>query len=573
MVSLLDEKTIKMSIIYIILFTACLIISSCGTEEETPAPPSNIIQTPAPEPVVETPSVTQYTLTVTAGDGGTVSTQGGTYDEGTQLSITASPSLGYIFSGWSNGATSQTITVTMEENINLTPEFYLTNVELLTTSVVYYSEMSDLSNFEVNAVIGDASASTHYFYQNGQEVILIGPVDNTDQIGERPMKQFIKKDDGWVFLKEYVEFQDGGPRDIDGFENGNYAFASHGLEPNNRPAPLGYLWHVSNIGSEAINFQKVSNYKGFWHSVAVGDLNYDGLEDIVSIQMGSEIFSEDPFPFHIYLATDSSNFTFVNSDDFIDKSDITFPSGGSINIDDIDNDGNVDIILGAYAPHVYNAPIKHQDVFGQKYGLEVYSDVDRNGVYELQKEYQFPLGSFNYPNIGSTKLNIDDVDGDGDKDILVFYEGNRDLSETEVESCLIDLFINEGNRLFSVTNVMEKPFVEKNGREFRLVDLDGDSQKDIVLNIWQLTPAFRLNNDLIIGEIDTNTGNGLFNFAPMIYKFDGGEFQMENRVFRYPVQNLASTFFKAYQTPQGPKVFGFTANEDNLTISEFKLIY
>ena len=170
-----------------------LFLSSCGSEEETPAPPSNIVQTPEPEPVVETPSVTQYTLTVTAGEGGTVSTQGGTYDEGTQLSITASPSQGYIFLAWSNGATSQTITVTMEENINLTPEFYLTNVELLTTSVVYFSELSDLSNFEVNAVLGDASASTHYFNQNGKEVILIGPVDNTDQIGERPIKQFINQ--------------------------------------------------------------------------------------------------------------------------------------------------------------------------------------------------------------------------------------------------------------------------------------------------------------------------------------------------------------------------------------------
>ena len=387
------------------------------------------------------------------------------------------------------------------------------------------------------------------------------------------MKQFIKSGDDWVFSREYLEFQDGGPRDIDEFENGNFAFASHGLEPSNRPAPLGYLWHVSNIGTEEIDFKKVSNYKGFWHSVAVGDLNYDGLEDIVSVQMGSEIFSEDSFPFHIYLASDESNFTFINSDDFIDKSDITFPSGGSISISDIDQDGNIDIILGAYAPHVYNAPIKHQEIFGQKYGLEVYSDVDRNGIYELQKDYIFPLGSFEYPNIGSTKIEVDDVDGDGDHDVIVYFEGNRDSNETVVESCLIDLFLNEGERAFSVINIMEKPFVEKNGREFRLVDLNGDNQKDIVLNIWQLTPAFSLNNDVIIGEIDINSGNGLFNFTPMIYKFNAGAFQMECRVFRYPIENLASTFFKAYQTPQGPKIFAFTANEDNLTISEFQLIY
>ena len=60
--------------------------------------------------------------------------------------------------------------------------------------------MSDLSDFEVNAVMGDASASTHYFNQNGKEVVLIGPVGNTDQIGERPMKQFIKSE---RFLFQY----------------------------------------------------------------------------------------------------------------------------------------------------------------------------------------------------------------------------------------------------------------------------------------------------------------------------------------------------------------------------------
>ena len=47
--------------------TAFLLAYSCSTEEED--------TTPEPEPE---PEVTQYTLTVTAGEGGTVSTEGGT---------------------------------------------------------------------------------------------------------------------------------------------------------------------------------------------------------------------------------------------------------------------------------------------------------------------------------------------------------------------------------------------------------------------------------------------------------------------------------------------------------------
>ena len=54
------------------------------------------MQQPTPEP----PAPKQYTLTVTAGEGETVSTEGGTYDEGTEVTITATPAEGYEFIGW-----------------------------------------------------------------------------------------------------------------------------------------------------------------------------------------------------------------------------------------------------------------------------------------------------------------------------------------------------------------------------------------------------------------------------------------------------------------------------------------
>ena len=52
-----------------------------------------------------TTPVSQYSLTVSAGVGGTVSTLGGTYNDGATVSITATPSDGYEFAGW-NGSNS-----------------------------------------------------------------------------------------------------------------------------------------------------------------------------------------------------------------------------------------------------------------------------------------------------------------------------------------------------------------------------------------------------------------------------------------------------------------------------------
>src|SRR5210317_1521239 len=98
-----------------VTLTAFLILYSCSAEEEDTTPPPSIIQTPEPEP----PAPTQYTLEVTTGEGGTVSTEGGTYDEGTEVTITATPDEGYEFVGWSDGENS------FSRNINISADIIL----------------------------------------------------------------------------------------------------------------------------------------------------------------------------------------------------------------------------------------------------------------------------------------------------------------------------------------------------------------------------------------------------------------------------------------------------------------
>ena len=89
-----------------------IIVHSCSSEEDDTTAP-NVVQTPEPEP----PAPTQYSLTVTAGEGGTVSTEGGTYDEGTEVTITVSANEGYRFTGWEgNDSTSESLTITLNSN-------------------------------------------------------------------------------------------------------------------------------------------------------------------------------------------------------------------------------------------------------------------------------------------------------------------------------------------------------------------------------------------------------------------------------------------------------------------------
>ena len=79
---------------------------------------------PEPEKVV-----VQYTLTVTTGEGGIVSTSGGTLNEGTVISITASATDGYEFIGWTGSEeTSNVISITLSADISLTANFELIEV-------------------------------------------------------------------------------------------------------------------------------------------------------------------------------------------------------------------------------------------------------------------------------------------------------------------------------------------------------------------------------------------------------------------------------------------------------------
>ena len=94
-----------------------VLIYSCSSDDDDSAA-SSVIQTPTPEP-----DATQYTLTVTAGEGGFVSTEGGTYDEGTEITITASSDRCYQFSKWSDGITTNERIINLSQNLNLTGEF------------------------------------------------------------------------------------------------------------------------------------------------------------------------------------------------------------------------------------------------------------------------------------------------------------------------------------------------------------------------------------------------------------------------------------------------------------------
>jgi len=144
-----------------------IIVHSCSSEEDDTIAP-NVVQTPEPEPSAPT----QYSLTVTAGEGGTVSSEGGTYDEGTEVTITATANEGYKFAGWEgNDTTSERLTITLNSNQTFQALFELKSEK------DYWGETSNLvpefffadniSEFHRSGILESNTIITNYFGNYG----------------------------------------------------------------------------------------------------------------------------------------------------------------------------------------------------------------------------------------------------------------------------------------------------------------------------------------------------------------------------------------------------------------------
>ena len=103
-------------------FAILLVLFACSKDDTT---------TPEPEPV----QVPKYTVTIKAGDGGTVSSAGGTYNKDSQFSVTATPNAEYLFQAWSDGNTDNPRTIKVGADLTITANFVKKQYDLTVTVV------------------------------------------------------------------------------------------------------------------------------------------------------------------------------------------------------------------------------------------------------------------------------------------------------------------------------------------------------------------------------------------------------------------------------------------------------
>ena len=439
------------------LYLSFLLLLSCA--KDSTEDKSSLYVTPPSGTTNITPLLTQYTLTVIAGEGGSVSSEGGEYGEGTEVIITATPDQGYEFAGWSDGSTNQQITIVINSNTS-------------------FSAIFNKVKFSLNS------------YENQRSGIRWGWGDQASNPITRPNWQCCQKPEYWNNGQVYEDINNDGYQDIllsaawdsennvtvdwwinngqNEFEldstyiiestKGTRAHKILETDVNNdnikdfiilgvdERIPGDYDGNFTVLIREGEYFRvnRVNENNGLWfHNGAAGDLNGDGNVDVVAAQW-------------IWWGDGNGNFTKSNID-----TDQWIDSPLVYEIIDYNKDGFNDLIMATHYRHDSTTII---------YGSENWSSPTVEKLDQLSEVYT---------NI--MDIEIYDLDGDEILDIIEL----RNSEETENKPA------NSANSmLLSSTNInldQSKDGYKLNGENdtfgwsiFKIDDIDDDGVDDIV---------------------------------------------------------------------------------------------
>jgi len=333
----------------------------------------------------------QYTLTVSAGDGGSVSTAGGTFSQGTQVSITATPNSGYSFSGWSNGSTANPLTVTLNSNTTITANFQvIVNSYTLTVSAGEGGTVTGGGEYEEGTEVSITATPNEGYefigWSDGESsqsrVITLLEDTNLDALFERiPFvtlsERFSSINETTSWFKENYYFQ-------------NYTYIND-----------------SNYFKLRVDQTESFHWRPLSSSVRYADLNGDELVDMfvhMSKVDPSGFGTSGPGKYVIYSNVYRDDFDY--QDPIVVESDLVFY--GDIIIQDFDNDGINDILIGAYQDH-NNKSLAKETLrilyFNSDFTFEEYSVGFRSNMHSLSAGDVNNDGLVDFVQIGYTGMD------------------------------------------------------------------------------------------------------------------------------------------------------------------------
>lgn len=521
-----------------------------------------------------------YQLTVSAGEGGKVSSEGGVYNEGTEVTITASADEGYRFIGWSDGSEEESITITITEEMSIEANF----VKIISITV------NSNSGGTINIESGE--------YDQGAELTVIAtPNEGYQFIGWDGWANEIKENTFTFVVENNISFSAVFDVFYEGFSvndvvfdesvgidlralettfynvssdfyykfNDNEFFVHPGTTPYKQdPTPTITLkksenkWELDKIYRNA-SMSAPRNYEMIGNEFVIGDsgehgdqpwlgniwygkIGPDNIEWIKVNNPSERTFfhdvsmgdlnadgiidfigvpnTSDGYTYGVFMQNSDGTFT-KNNQIWKPENDMPF----TIDIKDIYGDEKNEIITAAYGGR------------SAEYGSNNNPDVNRIEVYSFDsytQSYKLTFRSYQITEylgspLGASSIITKDFNNDGILDISVAREEFTGQDEGSFNS--IEVWLGDGNGNFNIAFTKVFEFTEIRFREYEVFDANLDGNLDILLRTnggsdyflpinesgMDRQGAISLNKSIWLGD-----GSGSFDYykdKELIYNF------------------------------------------------------
>jgi len=474
---------------------------TCAKEDsQTPnTPPSQITK--------------QYTLTASAGEGGSVS-GGGTFASGTQVSLTATPNAGYSFSGWSNGSTTNPLTVTLNSNTSITANF----------QVIVNSYTLTVTAGEGGTVTGGGE------YEEGTEVTITATAEEGFE--------FTGWSDGEVSPERIILINNNISISADfqviSFTSKSPSYSSINQTTSKYLNQYYFQGYLTRDTHESISWID-SNVK---YMIQENDAVYYDFDQNGALDFFGFAYWSDPNtgewgtnPGKYVLIKD---FFLGNREKILFDTQLAF--GGKMDLSDLDNDGQMDVLTYSQnvhqnSPYAYNSSLDEMPV--------EYVKLDNNLNFS---------SSFIGPIISLHDGSSGDVDNDGDIDIMLIPQ-NAYFYNYERAIRYPILLINNGVGQFTEQNAFDdnlnftpyftnyqEDYTEYQAIHYELFDLNNDGNLDLISSFWTENNNPNVNRETVGIDVFWGDGTGKFNTA-------NSSKILPNNPQGYQFSPLGSTYF------------------------------
>ena len=425
--------------------------------------------------------------------------------------------------------------------------------QIRTTFKVYSIDFTSYKDAakDIDDKMHQTICQTVLYSVNGIEHIVTIPLDS---VPNAPI-HLIKKNGYWIIESFYPDFKMDGARNYSFFDTlGNFVYANTGSEVP-QPWPLGDLV-VVNTNNDKLKWTKVNIEKAFYHSVGSGDLNGDGLTDVVGLHMWSTYWGDNLHPFIQNLdGSFREDKTLISQSVFKNRS-----SSGAVLVTDIINDKTPEIIRGSYGYTGSNGEIR--------YAFEIlgYDLVTKQFIKKYEPDN---LGMFSYltnGGQGATSIKSSDFNNDGFKDLVICSEGTLTNGKN---GSIIQIWLNSQNGRFIPDQYIQNNADDSlNIREFEIADIDNDGWMDVIMH--------GMGGVLFREEMPGTKYNYFFKINNLIWKNTRGKFNiLQDKLNVYDQNNIGaiwnSNFLKGFLINGKLKFIGFENGFTNKTNNLYEI--